>query len=392
LDNNGNYHLQVNPVRIALIHDWLTGMRGGERCLEALCELYPDADLYTLIYLRNQVSPTIRAMKVRPSWISRLHAVESYYRYLLPLFPNAIESFDLKEYDLVISSSHCVAKGVLPGRALHIAYIHAPMRYVWDQYDAYFGADASWLARTGMSLFRRRLQQWDVRSSKRVDFFVANSRNVAAKIKNLYGREASVVYPPVEIDRFFIREKQEPYYLIVSALVPYKRIDVAIAAFNGLKLPLKIVGDGPLRKKLERMAEPNIDFLGWVDDGALPALYASCQALVFPGEEDFGIVPLEAQASGRPVIAYGKGGALETVMPLDGRRQPFPSVGKPTGIFFESSTADHVMAAVRLFEASKDAFEPAALRARACGFSRARYQAQMKAFIDGCLERRAGER
>jgi glycosyltransferase involved in cell wall biosynthesis len=367
-------------------------MRGGEKCLEALCELYPDADLYTLIYSRNQVSPTIRAVKVRPSWISRLPAVESYYRYLLPLFPAAVESFDLKDYDLVISSSHCVAKGVLPGRALHIAYVHAPMRYVWDQYDAYFASDASWLARTGMGLFRRRLQQWDVRSSKRVDFFVANSQNVAGKIKKLYGREAAVIYPPVDVDTFFIREKQEPYYLIVSALVPYKRIDVAIAAFNRLELPLKIVGDGPLRKRLERMAKPNIDFLGWVDDRALPALYASCQALVFPGEEDFGIVPLEAQASGRPVIAYGKGGALETVTTLNGCGEQFPSAAKPTGIFFESLNAKSLMAAVRLFDADKDSFDPVALREHARGFSRGRYKAQMKAFIDGCLRRSGGER
>jgi glycosyltransferase involved in cell wall biosynthesis len=293
---------------------------------------------------------------------------------------------------LVISSSHCVAKGVLPRRALHIAYIHAPMRYVWDQYDAYFGPDASWIARSGMSLFRRRLQRWDVRSSKRVDFFVANSQNVAGKIKKLYGREAAVIYPPVDIDRFFIREKQEPYYLIVSALVPYKKIDVAIAAFNRLQLPLKIVGDGPLRTKLERMAQPNIEFLGWIDDGALPMLYASCQALVFPGEEDFGIVPLEAQASGRPVIAYGKGGALETVMPLNRTGEQFPSAAKPTGIFFENLTADSLMAAVRLFDANRDSFDPAALREHACGFSRLRYQAQIKAFIDGCLERSAGER
>jgi hypothetical protein len=175
-------------------------MRGGERCLEALCELYPDADLYTLIYSANRVSRTIRAMKVRPSWINRLPAVERYYRYLLPLFPSAIEGLDLKGYQLVISSSHCVAKGVLPCGALHIAYVHSPMRYVWDQYDAYFGADTSAIGRAGMRLCRHHLQQWDIRSSERVDFFIANSHNVAGKIKKLYQRDAAVIHPPVAVE------------------------------------------------------------------------------------------------------------------------------------------------------------------------------------------------
>jgi glycosyltransferase involved in cell wall biosynthesis len=308
------------------------------------------------------------------------------------LFPRAVERFDLRDYDLVVSSSHCVAKGVLPHRALHIAYIHSPMRYVWDQHGAYFDANASRIAKMGMGLWRRRLQQWDLRSSKGVDFFVANSHNVAVKIRKLYGREAAVIHPPVEVDRFFIRAKQEPYYLIVSALVPYKKIAVAIDAFNRLELPLKIVGEGPLRKRLQSMAKPNIQFLGWVDDDALPMLYASCQALVFPGEEDFGIVPLEAQASGRPVIAYGKGGALETVIPLNASDQRFPSGRKPTGIVFETLTPESLMGAVRLFGARRELFEPAAVREHACGFSRARFKAQMKAFVASRLQRSAREK
>jgi glycosyltransferase involved in cell wall biosynthesis len=367
-------------------------MRGGEKCLEAICELYPDADLYTLIYSPGPISPIIRSMKVRPSWINRLPAVERYYRYLLPLFPSAIESFDLQDYDLVVSTSHCVAKGVFPHRALHVAYIHSPMRYVWDQHNAYFESNASRIVKMGMSLWRRRLQQWDLRSSKRVGFFVANSHNVAVKIQKLYGREAAVIHPPVEIERFFIREKQEPYYLVVSALVPYKKIDVAIDAFNKLELPLKIVGEGPLRKRLERMAKPNIQFLGWVDDEALPMLYASCQALIFPGEEDFGIVPLEAQASGRPVIAYGKGGALETVIPLNASDPRFPSGRKPTGIIFENLRAESLMGAVRLFGARRELFEPAVVREHACGFSRARFKAQMKALIEACLQHSVGDK
>lgn len=360
--------------RVALVHDWLTGMRGGEKCLEAFCELFPDADLFTLVYVPERVSPTIRRMKVRASWIDQLPGIRHYYRYCLPFFPDAIEKFDLETYDLIVSSSHCVAKGIFPRGSLHVAYIHSPMRYIWDQHDAYFGRGDSWLSSAGMSLWRRYLQHWDVRSAERVDYFIANSNNVAAKVKSLYGREASVIHPPVDAERFRLGERQEPYYLIVSALVPYKRIEIAVAAFNRLKLPLKIAGEGPIRKKLEKMARSNVEFLGWVDDQVLPTLYASCQAVIFPGEEDFGIVPLEAQASGRPVIAYGKGGALETILPLD-------NLELATGVFFRESTPESLIEAVRIFQQNRQRFEPAAIRCHACRFSRDRFKVQIEAFI-----------
>jgi glycosyltransferase involved in cell wall biosynthesis len=360
--------------RVALVHDWLTGMRGGEKCLEVLCELFPEADLFTLIYLPERVSPIIRRMNVQASWINRLPGIRHYYRYCLPFFPGAIEKFNLEMYDLVVSSSHCVAKGIFPCGALHIAYIHSPMRYIWDQHDAYFDRGDSWLSRTGMFLWRRYLQHWDVRSAGRVDYFIANSNNVAAKIQTLYGRQAAVIHPPVDAERFRLGERQEPYYLIVSALVPYKQIDIAIAAFNRLKLPLKIAGDGPMRGKLEKMARPNVEFLGWIEDQALPALYASCEALIFPGEEDFGIVPLEAQASGRPVIAYGKGGALETVSPLD-------NLGLATGVFFRESTPESLIEAVRAFQQNRHRFDRAAIRCHACRFSRDRFKVQIEDYI-----------
>ena len=360
--------------RVALVHDWLTGMRGGEKCLEVLCELFPEADLFTLIYLPERVSPIIRRMNVQASWINRLPGVRHYYRYCLPFFPGAIEKFNLEMYDLVVSSSHCVAKGIFPCGALHIAYIHSPMRYIWDQHDAYFDRGDSWLSRTGMFLWRRYLQHWDVRSSGRVNYFIANSNNVAAKIQTLYGRQAAVIHPPVDAERFRLGERQEPYYLIVSALVPYKQIDIAIAAFNRLKLPLKIAGDGPMRGKLEKMARPNVEFLGWIEDQALPALYASCEALIFPGEEDFGIVPLEAQASGRPVIAYAKGGALETVSPLD-------NLGLATGVFFRESTPESLIEAVRAFQQNRHRFDRAAIRCHACRFSRDRFKVQIEDYI-----------
>ena len=371
-------------MKVALVHDWLTGMRGGEKCLEVFCEIFPGADLYTLIYDRDAVSPIIKQLNINASWIDRLPRAKKHFRYFLPFFPSATEKFDFRAYDLILSSSHCVAKGIFAHRALHMAYVHAPMRYVWDQHDAYFGTGAPRKSRAAMALCRRYLQRWDVRSSERVNYFIANSNNVAAKIKTLYGRESTVIHPPVDVERFALAERREPYYLIVSALVPYKRIDVAIAAFNKLKLPLKIAGEGPLRKKLAKLARPNIEFLGWVSDQALATLYASCQALIFPGEEDFGIVPLEAQASGRPVIAYGKGGALETVLPLD-------SPELATGVFYREATVESLTAAVRAFQQHRHRFDPAAIRRHACRFSRDRFKVQITDYIAARSREHAAE-
>jgi glycosyltransferase involved in cell wall biosynthesis len=371
-------------MRVAIIHDWLITMRGGEKCLESFCTLFPDADLYTLVYVPDRVSSLIKSMNVRSSLLNNLPAIERIYRYCLPLFPTMIESFDLRNYDLIISSSHCVAKGIFPHRALHVSYVYAPMRYVWDMHDAYFDR-ATVLARLGMSVWRRYLQRWDLAAAARVDYFLAISRNIAAKIHKLYGRQAAVIYPPVDLEKFPMGGRQEPYYLIVSALVPYKRIDIAIQAFNEMRLPLKIVGAGPLRKVLERSAGANIEFLGWVDDALLAALYGSCQALIFPGEEDFGIVPLEAQACGRPVIAYGKGGVLETVIPLQSNAE---SVGSASGIFFSEQTPAHLIQAVELYRKVQGRFNPEKIRDHAAQFSAQRFRDQMLDYIQA----RLGER
>ena len=358
-------------------------MRGGEKCLEVFCELFPDADLFTLFYLPDHISPIIRAMNVRASWLNRLPGVERYYRYGLPLFPTAVESFALRDYDLIISSSHCVAKGIGAEGALHISYIHSPMRYVWDMHDAYFGSGASWPARIGMAVSRAYLQRWDVRSAKRVDYFIANSNHIAQKIDNLYKRQAAVIYPPVDLDKYYIGDHQESFFLIVSALVPYKNIALAITAFNQLQLPLKIVGEGPLRKSLEKQAKDNVEFAGWVDDAHLAKLYAECEALIFPGEEDFGIVPLEAQASGRPVIAYGKGGVTESVIDID-------DAVNATGIYFSAATPASLIDAVERYQRIKHVFEAARLRRHASRFSRAAFKMQMKQFIEAKLLGRAG--
>jgi glycosyltransferase involved in cell wall biosynthesis len=376
---------------VALVHDWLTGMRGGEKCLEAFCELFPEADLYTLIYVPEMISAVIQSMKPRSSWIGRLPAIRHYYRYCLPLFPSAIERLELAGYDLILSSSHCVAKGILPHRALHVSYLHSPMRYVWDLHGLYFGPGSPFLTRTAMALCRRYLQRWDIRSAERVDFYLANSKNVALKIKELYRRNATVIHPPVDLERFYIHPRPEPYFLIVSALVPYKRVDIAVEAFNELRLPLKIAGDGPLRRKLQKKAGPTIEFLGWVEEKGLADLYASCQALIFPGEDDFGIAPLEAQASGRPVIAYGRGGALETVAPLDGCNE----VGKArseiaTGILFKEPSVSALVAAVEEYRKNEGNFSPAALRSHASRFSRESFMERLREYIEKRLQEHRG--
>ena len=371
-------------MKVALVHDWLTGMRGGEKCLEVFCELYPEADLYTLVYTPENVSPTIQRMNVCASWLNRLPAAAKYFRYLLPLFPQAVERWDLSGYELILSSSHCVAKNVLPHRALHIAYVHTPMRYVWDLHDAYLsGEGGSIISRLGLSLFRSYLQKWDVQSTARVHYWIANSSNIAGKIERFYGRTSRIIYPPVDVERFFISREVQPFYLIVSALVPYKRIDLAIEAFNALQLPLKIAGSGPLRRSLEQRAKTNIEFLGWLDDAKIAKLYASCQALIFPGEEDFGIAALEAQASGRPVIGFKRGGLLETVIGIDESPD-----SRPTGIFFNKQNAASLIAALRLYERNRDRFAPDVIRAHALRFGRERFKQEMTDYLDFCLKLR----
>lgn len=304
------------PANVVLVHDWLTGMRGGEKVLESLCRLYPHADLLTLVHIPGSVSPVIEHRRIRTSLIQRLPAPARWYRHYLPLFPFAIEQFDLDDADLIISTSHCAAKSVVPtGRAVHVCYSHSPMRYAWDQFPAYFGP-----GRLGPLLGAAArhvvagLARWDRDTAPRVNRFLANSAYVAGRIGRYYNREATVLHPPVDT-RFFTPGHDAPddYFLVVSALVPYKRIDTAIRAAARLGVPLKIVGTGPDAERLRTMAGPEVEFLGRVDDDALRQWYRRARALVLPGEEDFGIAPVEAQACGRPVVALARGGACETV-------------------------------------------------------------------------------
>lgn len=366
-------------LKVAIIHDWLTSMRGGEKVLEVLCELYPSARLYTLLHVKGSVSGTIEGMDIRTSFVQRLPFAKKKYRYYLPLFPVAIEQFDLRGYDLVISTSHCVAKGVIPPPdALHICYIHSPMRYVWDLYGDYFGGDrAGWFSKKAIGLFANYLRMWDVNSSNRVDHFLANSMHVARKVEKYYRRKALVIHAPVDCNKFYLSEARGDYYLIVSAFAPYKRIDIAIEAFNRMGLKLKIIGSGQDETRLRRMAGPNIEFLGWKKGAVLREYYARCKSLIFPGEEDFGIVPVEAMASGRPVIAYARGGLLETVVPLGE-----PQQGPPTGVFFHEQSPGALIEAVRLFNKNRERFDPESIRAHALQFDKQIFREKIHNYIE----------
>lgn len=350
-------------MKVALVHDWLNGMRGGEKILEILTEIFPDADIYTLIYEPAKISHIINKLSVYISFIQNLPLAKRYYRYYLPIFPFAIQRFKLENYDLVISTSHCVAKGVnVPKEKLHICYCLTPMRYVWDFGKEYFNAK-----RFFIKPILSYLKYWDKETSKRPQFYFSISQNVAKRIEKYYNRESIVIYPPVDTNYFIPQDINEDYYLIVSALVPYKRIDISIEAFNRLGLPLRIIGVGTEYKKLKEKAKQNIKFLGWQEDSVVSDHYARCKALIFPGIEDFGITILEAQSCGRPVIAYSGGGALETIDPKI-----------PTGIFFTEQTSDSIIQTVREFEKTQAIFNKQKIRQNVLRFDRGLFKKRLK--------------
>jgi glycosyltransferase involved in cell wall biosynthesis len=369
-------------VKVALVHDWLTGMRGGEKVLEVLCERYPDAELFTLLHVRGSVSPAIERLTIHTSALQRLPGIRHYYRECLPLFPKLIEQFDLTRFDLVISTSHCVAKSALAApNAVHICYCLTPMRYAWDQFDAYFGpARLGRPASAVMRIVMARLARWDQRTAGRANRYVAISHYVAGRIRRYYNREATVVYPPVDTEFFHpdsaVSGRQA---LVVSALVPYKRLDLAIDACRIAGVPLKIVGDGPDRARLERRAQAEgnaghdgVEFLGRRSNDEVRELYRRAAVVILPGEEDFGIVPLEAQACGRPVVAYARGGALETV------------VSEETGLLVEEAAPAAFADAIR--RAIDRPFDSAVIRRHAERFGRARFANQMEGLVRDTLE------
>ena len=363
-------------MRVALVHDWLTGMRGGERVLEALLGLFPDAEIFTLVHIPGSVSPGIEARPIHVSPLGRIPALARCYRFALPLMPAAVEAFDLSGFDLVVSSSHCVAKGArAPAGVPHLCYCHAPMRYVWDRYDDYFGPGrAAPPVRAAMALAAPRLRAWDRRTAGRPTTFIANSAAVGARIGRFYGRDAAVVHPPVDIDRFAPAAEREDFYLVLGALVPYKRVDLVIDGFNRLGRPLLVAGDGPEMRRLRARAGANVTLTGRLSDTEVASLLGRCRALVHAGVEDFGIALVEAQAAGAPVIAHAAGGALESV--IDAAN---PSTA--TGILFPDQTVEGLVSAVRRFEASR--FDRTALRRNAERFTPERFDDGIRAVLAG---------
>jgi glycosyltransferase involved in cell wall biosynthesis len=371
--------------KVAIIHDWLTGMRGGEKVLDAICELYPDATIYTLVQVPGSVSSRIERHRIKRSLVQRLPRAGDLYRQYLPLFPTMIEMFDLDRYGLVISSSHCAAKAVIrSGAATHVCYCHSPMRYAWDQFDSYFGPEQVGELRS--RLLRpvlAHMARWDAATAGRVDRFLANSQYVAGRIRRYYNRGSTVVYPPVDTTFFRLptspaARPSESAFLIVSALVPYKRIDIAIEACRRLGAKLRIVGLGPEEARLRLSADSNVEFMGWCSDEDIRELYSQSTAVLLPGTEDFGMVPVEAQACGTPVVAYGDGGACETV--IDGE----------TGVLVRESSA--AAFADGLNRISSLRVDRAAVRGHAERFSRAQFMTSFQAATAAAIAERESAR
>ena len=357
-DRNGTAVSAVTPERVGLVHDWLPVYAGAERVLEQMIEVFPESSLYSLIdFVPDEQRDFLQGKDVETSFIQHLPFAEQLYRYYLPFAPLAIEQFDLSDHDVVVSSNYAVAKGALTrSDQLHISYVHSPIRYAWDLYHDYLEADG-WGQRLRNLLARPLLHYmrlYDVSTAPRVDVFVANSQHVARRIWKTYRRKAHVIYPPVNVDRFTLQTDKDDYFLTMSRLVPYKRIDLVVRAFNEMPdKELIVIGDGPEYDALERLAGPNVTMLGYQPDDTVTRHMQNAQAFVFAAEEDFGIVPVEAQACGTPVIAYGQGGATETVIP------------GTTGLFFQRQEAEHLKRAVREFETLRSTLNPEDMRAHA---------------------------
>jgi glycosyltransferase involved in cell wall biosynthesis len=358
----------MKKLKVVLLHDWLTGFRGGERVLEVFCELFPDAPIYTLIHKEGSTSEIIESRKIHSTFLDKIPGIHKHYRKFLPLFPKATESLKIEEdVDLVLSSSHCVIKGVKkPKGSKHISYIHSPMRYLYDQYDVYFGPSAPFYQRWGAKVFKNYLVNWDLNSNKNVDVPIANAGFVKQRIEKYYGIDSGVIHPFVDLDDF--REIQnnpvekEDYYIMVTAFAPNKRVDLAIKSFNKLGKKLKIIGSGQQEAELRSIASENVEFLGNISRNEVISSFAKAKALIFPGTEDFGITPLESLASGTPVIAYRIGGVLETL-------------NDDVAQFFDEQTEDCLMQAVDIFETKT--FERNKLLARAEDFSKEVFKAKI---------------
>ncbi|MCX7927854.1 MAG: glycosyltransferase [Candidatus Omnitrophica bacterium] len=358
-------------MKLAIVHDYLNQYGGAERVIEVLSEVFPKAPIYTTIYVPENLPQSFKRMDIRTSFMQYLPFLKRHFKKYLLLYPKAIESLNLKGYDLVLSSSSAFAKGAnIPSGCYHICYCYTPMRFVWH-YEKYIESER--IRKPILKIlpfFINQLKRWDLATNSKVNFFIAISKNVQKRIWEFYKRESEVIYPPVQTKNFTVSDKIDNYFLVVSRLNGYKNIGLVIEAFNKLNLPLRIIGDGPNRKSLELLAKPNIKFLGKVPEDVLSENYSHCQAVIFPGEEDFGIVPLECQASGRPVIAYAKGGALETV--VEGK----------TGLFFYKPTISCLIDAIDRFQNLKNRFDSNVIREHALQFDKEIFKKKIRQFIE----------
>jgi glycosyltransferase involved in cell wall biosynthesis len=374
-------------MRVAIVHEWLATWGGSEKCLSRMLHAFPDADLYALVdFLPDEYRHHILGKRARTSFIQKLPKARTKFRSYLPLMPMAVEQFDLTPYDLVLTNSHAVAKGALTGpNQLHIAYVHSPIRYAWDLQAQYL-SEAKLTKGFGSFIARAILhyvRMWDTRTASGPDHILTNSKYIARRVRKAYGREAAVIYPPVEVERFVPSGRSDGYYLTASRLVPYKRIPLIAEAFRRLPhAKLVVIGDGPEMEKLRAVAGANVSVLGYQPDAVFLDHMQRCDAFIYAAEEDFGIVPVEAQACGKPVIAYGRGGALETIKGLD--------QGEPTGLFFWEQTAEAIKGSVAKFEELRSAdpalFSPEDCRANALRFGTERFDKEFRAFIDDAID------
>ncbi len=369
-------------MKIAIIHDWLVVYAGAEKVLEQMLNCFPDADLFSTVdHLEDEKRGFLKGKRATTTFVQNLPMSKSKYRAYLPLMPLAIEQLDLSSYDVIVSSSYAVAKGVITGPdQVHLSYVHSPIRYAWDlqhQYLRESGLDkkkSGWIARAILHYMRN----WDVRTANGVDHFLCNSDFIRRRIWKVYRREADVLYPPVDVDAFSLQTDKEPFYLTASRMVPYKKMDLIVAAFSAMPhRKLKVIGDGPDLEKIRSAAGPNVEVMGYQPFSELKRQMGSAQAFVFAAEEDFGITPVEAQASGTPVIAFGKGGALETVVDLDA-----PAPRKPTGVFFDEQSIDSIIDAVDRFEANRERFDPNVCRENALRFSNETFREQFTTAVE----------
>jgi glycosyltransferase involved in cell wall biosynthesis len=371
-------------MRVAIVHHWLISFAGGERVVESIASIFPTADIFTLFLDKEKLSPALQRHKITSSFLDQIPGARRSHRHLLPLYPLAVEMLNLTGYDLVITSDSGPMKGVITDpSATHICYCHSPMRYLWDGHSAYLNAMRP-LTQILFGLASHYVRNWDYLAAQRVDHFIANSNYVAGRIRKYYRRESTVIHPPINTAESFLAGQHEDYYLAVGRLVPYKRTDLLIEACGKLGRKLVIVGDGPEIKRLQKTPWKNVEFLGEVDEGQLRNVYARCRALLFAADEDFGMVPLEAQSYGRPVIAFGKGGSLETVV---GTYSPMGEQKScqnraMTGVFFKEQTADSLAEAILCFESSEEMFVPQDIQLHARKFDTAIFLDRLRAYIN----------